>query len=821
MLHSKKWKINQNKPIDLNLDINPVVKQLLVNRGYNASNVSKFLNPKLSDLHDPFLMKDMDKVVRRVREAIEKGESIWIYGDYDVDGITSIALLLKLFKHLNVPVNYYIPNRLEEGYGLSIQGLTYVIEQGADLIISVDCGITSVEEVDFVNRHGKDIVITDHHNCQESLPSAFGILNPKQPDCHYPFDMLAGVGIALKLAQGMLGEAFFEVYDLFVDIAALGTVADIAPIVDENRIITKIGLELIQNTKHIGLKTLVALSNINGDLNTGHIGFNIGPKINAAGRIGQPGLGVELLITESESEGESLALKLTQLNEERQSIERSILEEIDELVAAQVDLKKDKIIVILGDNWHTGVIGIVASRVTERYHRPAVILSNDEGIAKGSARSVGEISIFDALNSCKELFIGFGGHKQAAGLSLSVEKVEEFRRQVNLYAKTEITWEDLIPQIKVDGVLHSSDITYQTLDDLDLLEPYGLGNPRPQFIYNGLTIDHVRRLGEAQNHLKLILHDERRTYDAIAFNVSEDYADLRTQDKLDMVLTLSKNSFRGVDTIQFQIKDLRRLSSTYYIQKEIGKHFTKTLARALFYNGLGVPKGPRSGFTAYETDQLERLDYVIEKKGKKLILVNGFENFLEIYFRLDDIGYGKDYYGIHFNKIFQYHDLDVVVHPVLDNMDYQRYHEVIVYDLLYNQKWADTLEKLCHVPIKYMAQVFIDEKSQTEVLYTAIPHRMDLVDIYKSLLSEDGNLTITLEDFSKHLHMDLIKCELSLRILDHLKLIEIDGDETYHIKVLPKPNHKLALDDTEVFREVSSIRDQFFNYIKFYKDMIK
>lgn len=821
-LHNKKWKIIKNEVIGIQKDINPIVKQLLVNRGNTTDEqVNLFLNPTLDDLYDPFLMKGMDIVIDRIQKAISDGESIWIYGDYDVDGITSISVLLKAFEFLGVPVNYYIPNRLEEGYGISIQGLEKILEQGADLIISVDCGITSVDEVSFVNQNNKDIIITDHHNCQEVLPDALAILNPKQADCSYPFDMLAGVGIAMKVVQGLLGERFKEHYDLFIDIVALGTVADIAPIVDENRIITKLGLKVLENTKNLGLKALLEVSNLKDKLNTGHIGFNLGPKINAAGRIGKPQLGVHLLVSKSEDEAISISHTLADLNEERQNIEKSIVESIDQLIEEQVDLKHDKIIVVMGEKWHTGVIGIVASRVTEKYHRPSVVLSAEDGIAKGSARSVGDISIFDALNACKPLFIGFGGHKQAAGLSLNVENVSQLRTDINLYAQKHITEDDLVPQIKIDGILHSHEITYDTLDDLELLEPHGLGNAKPNFVYNGLTVDNVRKIGQDKDHIKMILHDEKRTFDAIGFRVADLYADLRSHDKLDMVLGLSKNSFRGVDTIQFMIKDIRRLEPEFYQNHEIGKCFTKTLARALFYNGLGGPVGPSSSFVEYERGNLSRLDYCTQIGGKRLILVHSFTNFLELYFRLDDLGYSEDQVGIHFNEILEYHDVDILVHPVLSKPDYQHYHEVIVFDFLYSQDWAKILESHCLKPIKYMVQPNIDEKAQTEMLYTAIPHRMDLVDIYKSLLSEEGILTISLEDFSKHLHMNSIKCELSLRILEYLKLIEINGDETYHISVLPKPTQKLALDKTEIYQKISHIRDDFFDYIKIYKEIIK
>jgi len=822
MLHNKKWKIQSNEDIRITCDLHPLVKQILVNRGFNDDQAADaFLYPKIDNLYDPFLMKDMERAVKRLKTAIDLNQKIWIYGDYDVDGITSISVLLKFFNLIDYPVNYYIPNRLEEGYGLSIGGMEKILDQGADLIISVDCGITSNEEVAYVNERHKDIIITDHHNCQYPLPEAYAILNPKQEDCDYPFDMLAGVGIAFKLIQAYLGQDLYNHLDLFLDIVALGTIADIAPLVDENRILAKLGLEIMGQTSNQGLKALLEISGLEAPLNAGHVGFKLGPKINAAGRIGRPDYGVHLLMAKDHVDSKTIALQLHELNEKRQNIEKDILDSIDDLIQDQVDLKHHRIIVILGEDWHSGVIGIVASRITEKYHKPAIILTKDKGIAKGSARSVGDVSIFDAMKYCQDLFLGFGGHKQAAGLSLEIDQVDAFREKINQYALDHLTEEDLLPRVQVDGILHPKDIQYQALDDLELLEPFGLKNPKPHFVYNNLTVDDVRAIGKEKTHAKLTVHDEKRTYDALAFGAADLYKDMRSEDHIDMVLSLQKNEFRGISTIQFMVKDVRRLEPEFYKNHEIGKLFTKTLARSLFYNGKCVSKQGKSVFTAHGYGTGNRLDYATEISNKKLVLVNGFKNFLELYFRLDDLNISPGSYGIHYNLIDGHHQLDVLLHPYLNKIDYERYDEVIVYDALYSQHWADLLETHCLVPIQYLTQMLSDEKDQTQALYTGIPFRMDLVEVYKFLLSEDGHLAISLYDFAKALHMDNVKCELSLRILEGLKLIEIKGDETYHISVLPKPSEKLALDETEIYKRVSSIRDDFFDYVRAYQGLVK
>lgn len=827
-LHDKKWTIKNNEEVNLDsLELTGIVKQILVNRGFSdLESINKFLNPDLNDLYDPFLLKDMDKVISRINKAIEKDESIWIYGDYDVDGITSISVFKKCFELLDKKLNYYIPNRLEEGYGLSEYGLNKIIEKGADLIISVDCGITSVKEVEFVKSKGVDIIITDHHNCQEELPDAFAIVNPKQEGCKYPFDMLAGVGIAMKIVQALLGEDFILNYEKFIDITALGTIADIAPIVDENRIITKIGLKVIENTSNIGLRALLEVSDMkNKPVTAGTIGFKLGPKINAAGRIGKPGLGVELLISNSEDEAMKIANELHELNIERQNIEKVILEDIEALIIEQVDLENDKIFVVIGDGWHTGVIGIVASRISEKYFRPSVVLSKDGDVAKGSARSVGDISIFDALNSCKDLFIGFGGHKQAAGLSLDYNKVNELRKRINEFANLNITDEDLVPNIKVDSIIHNHEVNHTTLDDLEKLEPHGLGNPKPVLIYNGLTIDNIRNLGKEKEHIKLTLHDDKRTFEAIGFRVSDRYSDLRRQDKLDLVMNLSKNSFRGIDTIQFMIKDMRRLEPNYYKNDEIGKCFTKTLAKSLFYNSKGDKLNNIVNFgqeVIYQNDDINRLDYITSNHLKKmLVLVNSFSSLLEIQFRVKDLDLDRSLLGIYYNDLDSSNsNVDILINPIIENIDFAKYDEVVIYDILYNNNNLNVIKSKFVGCIRYLLKLKIDEKSQSELLYTAIPHRLDLIDVYKGII-EEGSLTILIEDYAKKLDMDLIKCDLSVRILEELSLISVEYDSVYHFKVLPKPEKKLVLDQTLIFNQVSKIRNDFYDYIKELKEIIK
>ncbi len=372
----------------------PLITKLLLDRGFTtAEQVNSFFNPTINNLHNPFLFKDMALAVDRINQAIENHEKIWIYGDYDVDGITSITVMCRFFKHIGVEVAYYIPDRHDEGYGISHKGINLIHEAEGKLIITVDSGITAVTEVELAKSLGIDVIITDHHECQEVLPDAYAIINPKIEG--YPFEMLCGCGVALKLVQALLGEGFESFLPYIVDIAALGTIADIVPLVDENRIITKLGLEQMKKSHIPGIRALIKEANLQGkEINAGHIGFIIAPRINASGRIGDPKIAVDMLLTENEQRAQEIARDLSELNSDRQAQERIILEEALKYIETDIDLEREKVLLVLGKSWHTGIIGIVASKLCDRYSRPVVILNVEDGIAKGSARSVEGISIF-------------------------------------------------------------------------------------------------------------------------------------------------------------------------------------------------------------------------------------------------------------------------------------------------------------------------------------------------------------------------------------------------------------------------------------------
>ncbi|MBQ1793613.1 MAG: single-stranded-DNA-specific exonuclease RecJ, partial [Peptostreptococcaceae bacterium] len=564
MIFNKKWTLkHKGKIVDNELSkkikISPEISQILKNRGVETEKDSEiFMDPSLDYLRDPFLMKDMDKAVKRIQEAISKNEKIWIYGDYDVDGVSSTSILCIYFNSINYPVNYYIPNRLEEGYGINEDAIKLINEQGCNVLISVDCGITSVKEVELAKSLGIDVIITDHHECQTEIPNAFAVINPKQEDCNYPFDMLCGCGVAFKIIQALTPkEEFKYTMNNYLEIATLATICDIVPLVDENRIIVKNGLKLMKEGFNLGLRELTKVCGIETDkIGSSHIGFSIGPRINAAGRLGYSYLGVELFTTQSKEEAIEIASLLEEKNNERQMIEAKMYQEAEAIINSDERYKNDKVLIIANEGWQHGVIGIVASKLTEKYYKPTILLTIEDGEATGSARSIKGFSIFDALMKCSDILGKFGGHEQAAGLSLNEEYIDELRNRVNEFADYSLNQEDLIENIAVEFELDEDAIDFNLIEELHRLEPFGMSNPSPRFILRNCEIKDIFKLGKEKNHLKLNL-SKKNTYECIGFNMSYLAEGYNIGDKVDVLFQLDENTYMGNRKIQFLLKDIR------------------------------------------------------------------------------------------------------------------------------------------------------------------------------------------------------------------------------------------------------------------------
>lgn len=561
----KKWvpykrSYNAINSLKKELNISEVLARLLINRGINNTGEAKeFLNPDISQLHDPLKMAGMTKAISRIETAIKDKEKICIYGDYDVDGITSVAMMSGFIKELGGNVFYYIPNRIDEGYGLNAESIDRILSQKASLIITVDCGIKSIEEVDMVNKAGADIIITDHHKCGDSLPDAYAIINPNQEECNYPFKHLAGAGVVFKLLTVLSDSMSCKIDALgFLDLAALATVADVVPLIGENRVIVKNGLEAIKKTTNLGLSTLMKVCKINPeDLSVYHLGFIIAPRINAAGRLKDASIVVELLTTNDAQKANEIAKELNELNVSRQDIESAILESALEKIQKDIDLSKERIIVLDNKSWHVGVIGIIASRITERFNMPSIIISVEDEIGKGSARSVIGLNIFEAISKCEEMLIRFGGHELAAGLTIEEGFIGRFRKKINEIAKDLQKDKELYREILVDYKIDKNDDLKDIYKDIIKLEPFGEGNAKPVFVYRALKVISIKAVGKENKHLYMKLYNDRDYMNAIGFNMGFAISHIEVNQKIDIICSVEMNVWNGNETMQLHIKDFK------------------------------------------------------------------------------------------------------------------------------------------------------------------------------------------------------------------------------------------------------------------------
>ncbi|MBI4411678.1 MAG: single-stranded-DNA-specific exonuclease RecJ, partial [Deltaproteobacteria bacterium] len=547
---------DKQKQLEQQLKLSPLMARLLVNRGYDEPDRARtFLFPSLKDIPNPCLMRDMDKAVSRLVSAIAKKEKIIIYGDYDVDGTSGTSLLILFFRALEVPVDFYVPNRLREGYSLNPEALKKLKSEGAQLIITVDNGISAVYEAEVARELGIDLIITDHHECPEVLPKASAVINPQRPDCPYPAKEICGTGVAFNLALGLrqrlrddgyFGETRLEPnMRQFLDFVSLATVADVVPLVGINRIFVKIGLEELSRSTRPAFIALKEACGLEGALTTTDLGFRLGPRVNACGRISDASMGVRLFVSRDLSEARSLAQELNAANQQRQNVEKDILKEAVDMLEADKEASNRMGHVLYRENWHPGVIGIVASRLVEKYSRPVVILGNDGGVLKGSARSYGGLNLVEALRACSEHLIKCGGHKAAAGLTLEAQKLDAFREAFEKKVRKEIGDKDLRPRLPVDAELSLAEINLALLDELSLLEPHGQGNPAPLFCLRGVQPRFHRIVGE--KHLKFTATREKRDVNAIAFGQASRLNLMNHP--IDLAFACELNEFKGTSSI--------------------------------------------------------------------------------------------------------------------------------------------------------------------------------------------------------------------------------------------------------------------------------
>lgn len=545
--------------ISKNFNISPLTAIILYNRGIREDGqIKDFLARDLSGMHDPFLMKDMDKAVERILLSKKNNEKITIYGDYDVDGITSIAILYKYLKNMGLEVGFYVPDRMVEGYGVNRDALDKIKADGTAVIITVDTGITAIEEAAYAKSIGIDFIITDHHECKESIPDVYAAIDPKRKDCEYPFKSLAGVGVVFKLIQALdSSESIENLMDEYADLMCLGTVADISPLIDENRVIVTEGLKRFKTTKNIGLKALIDVSTNGKAITTSTIGYTIAPRINASGRLGCASTSVELFLTEDEEEAAKLADSLCHENTLRQQTEQKMFKEALEYIEQHPEIKDDDILVIPHENWHHGIVGIVSSKITEKYYKPSILFAVDGDSAKGSGRSIAGFNLFGALENCSGLLEKFGGHELAAGLTIKSENIEDFRKSINEYAKGRIEDMTLVPTISLDAQIKVPYITIDTVHDINKLQPFGVNNPTPSFSVRNIKIHRISVMSEGK-HLRMTLYKDGKYLDTVGFGMGDYYSMFKEGDYIDVAFALDINDYKGFQNVQLILKDMRK-----------------------------------------------------------------------------------------------------------------------------------------------------------------------------------------------------------------------------------------------------------------------
>ena len=591
------------------LGINPIVAKLLYTRGYTTPEKARsFLCMESEMLANPFEMKDVDLAVERINLAIKRGEKITIYGDYDVDGVTSVCTLYLYLRSKGGKVDYYIPNRAGEGYGVSVSAIDAIKESGTSLIITVDTGITANEEVEYAKQIGVDFLVTDHHECCSEIPNATAVVNPHRPDCSYPFKELAGVGVVFKLISAYEEKttgasravAAMRIFEKYADLVAIGTIADVMPIKGENRIIVSYGLKMMQTNPRPALSAIIEASGATRDnqrtdrrrrmpqITSGYIGYTLAPRINAAGRIRTASMAVELFLSENYESTYKIAEELCNANKERQNEENKIMKE----VYAQIEqggMDKDAVIVLSSNNWHHGVIGIVASRITERYSKPCILVSFEgnssaesaSDIGKGSGRSVKGMNLVDALCHCGDLLVKFGGHELAAGLSVERGCLDEFRKKINEFAIATFSDIEASPAVEVDCEIDYSDITFDLATQLRILEPYGVGNPVPVFVVRDVPVSEVLGIGDGK-HTKIILGDGRNYLTAMYFSNSPESVGVYPGDMVDIIFNLDLNEWAGRQSVQLLVRDIKHSSSHPNIMSDQPERFEEIWGGAPF-----------------------------------------------------------------------------------------------------------------------------------------------------------------------------------------------------------------------------------------------
>lgn len=763
--------------------ISELVATVMVKRGLkDIEDCKDYLFANISDMHDPFLLNDMDIAVKRICQAIDNDESIWIFGDYDVDGVTSTSLLKLFLAECGVNPNFYIPNRFTEGYGINNEAVRKIKEAGGDLIISVDCGITSIEQVKECNELGMDIIITDHHECQDDLPDAVAVINPKRPDSQYPFNNLAGVGVALKVVQAIAIQRDIKInYEKYLPIVAFGTVADIVSIRGENRIIVKHGLQMMSNNLNKGLKALIKECGLEDkSITSGHVGYMLAPRINACGRLDSADYGVELLTCNDDIRTKEIAKLLNDENLKRQDIEAEILDKALEIIQGDKNYEKERVLIVQSEGWNHGVIGIVSSRLTEKFYKPSVVISLEDNKGRGSARSIKNFDMFKNLSKCKSLFEKFGGHEQAAGLSIDKANIGQFRKLINEIADDELAFEDLVPEVKVDKELEFDEINVSNINELKLLEPFGMGNSSPVFMVKNAKIVDVRTIGKEGKHLKILLDLDNRTIDALYFNKGDLLETLLTKRKIDVLFTMNVNEFRGVVKPQLIVK---KIVLKHDLLQKLNNNYMRSFNKLINHNDLGKIEVSKD----VSVSQIDKIVEFLDDDKPTVVLAS---NYLESRKLFEFFIYkGRKF---HKNIGFGYNTIDdddddkqnlILINPTVCKNELDRFDRIIMLGEVLSVD-----ENL--VEDKQIVMISDNEEKNLEFfLVNILPSIEELRTIYKYLLvnkqKKKYNITCSVNEIMDKFSVVInrFKLELGLFIFDDCGLIELElSNDEYLIK---------------------------------------
>lgn len=775
------------------------IAKTIVNRGYDDLNkINEYLNPNLSMLYDPFLLDGIKESVLIIKEHINKNNKITIYGDYDVDGITSTSILYRTLKKLGANVDFYIPDRLQEGYGINSDAINRIHESGTNLIITVDCGITSIKEVSMAKSYGMDIIITDHHQVPDILPNALCIINPHIKDSKYPFKDLSGVGVAFKLCSALIDEEALE----YLDIVSIGTIADIVPLTSENRIIVKEGLKRLITTKNKGLRALIKVSGLeNMVINTHHVGFILAPRLNAAGRLKSAISCVKLLTTEDENEANKIANYLNNENTLRQELEKKILDEAIMQVENNIDLSTEKFIVLYSNNWHPGIIGIVSSRITEIYSRPSILISVQDGIGKGSGRSIKGFNIYESLKYSSEYLIKYGGHEMAAGITIKSENIEAFKEKINNYANDCLNDVDLVPIIEIESHIKDEKINADAVKQINLLEPFGNGNVAPIYSIDNLVIKNISTV-KGNRHLKLCAHKDGVDYDIIAFDMGSEINKLKVNDLIDVAGYIKINEWNNVEQIEVIAKDIKIKERNI----EYFKNLLKTMMdlqdvqiKDICCNNMidmrGISDKNEYVLKTFKSDEDVAVIVNTRFQLQKLLKYLKRNNFFD--------------YKLSQGEIYEQR----VIFWNINNANLiNRFKNILFYDIPFNAKMFYNILAQNNGDVK-IHLLFGDNDllSNFKDLKEILPRRSDFVKIYKNISKNSNDILFKDQIYSKF-NINTVKVLYCIKVLNETGLINVKESDNIFVLGRNNMDEKIDLQENENLKSIYVAKDNFLKF---------